>query len=107
MKTIVPIGPYEPDRARYAKDASNVILNARPVADGWGPLPSLETFTDALVAEPRGAFTGIAPDGTTAAFAWTATAVYSLQSDGSWNDVKSGAYSLAAGDSWAADIFGS
>lgn len=106
MRATLPLGPYEPDRARYAADASNIILNARPVADGWGPLPSLETFTDALAAAPRGAFTGISPGGTTAAFAWTATAVYSLQSDGTWDDVKSGTYSLAAGDSWSADIFG-
>lgn len=107
MRAILPLGPYEPDRARYARDASNVILNARPVADGWGPLPSLETFSSALSGEPRGAFTGIAPSGTIAAFAWTATAAWKLAADGTWSDVKSGAYSLATGDRWTADIFGS
>ena len=104
---VVPLATYEPDRARYAPNASDVILNARPVADGWGPLPSLEIFTEALAAEPRGLFTATTPAGTTDAFVGTAAAIYNLESDGTWTDVKSGAYSLPTGDNWSFTLFGS
>lgn len=103
----VLLATYEPDRARYALNASDGVLNAKPTADGWGPLPSLEVFTDALAAEPRGAFTGIAPDGTLAGFAGTVDTMYKLGAGGAWSDVSSGTYALPTGDAWQFDIFGS
>ena len=106
--TTIPFGPYEPDRAEHAPDVTRYTRNALPVRDGWGPMPSLVTFTQALPAEPRGAFVAISPASTVLSVAGTATKLYALQSDTSWTDVSiSGDYTLPAGDAWNFALYGS
>ena len=47
--------PYEPDRALYNPDATNYVLNVVPVADGWGPMPDLVVYSEALPGTCYGA----------------------------------------------------
>lgn len=103
---MIPFPPYEPDKSIHNPAASSVVVNAKPVADGWGPLPSLNVTTDALTAEPRGAFTARTAAGEVVTMAGTATGMFSLGGSGAWTDVKSGTYALPDGDYWSFGLFG-
>lgn len=103
---MIPFGKFEPDKSIHNPSASTVILNVRPTADGWGSLPKLSVFSDALAEDPRGAQTLVTASGTVTTFVGTKTAIYRLGSDGSWTDVSHTTYALPDGDSWSFAIYG-
>lgn len=106
---MIPFPPWEPDRADYAPSASPVIVNALPTRDGWGPLPDLTAFTQALPSENKGAVKVRTSTGAYRIIAGTETGLYELDTtDYSWTDLTgpSGPYSVPAGDIWAFEIFG-
>ena len=75
---IVPFAPFEPDRSRFNPQVATVVLNAKPVRDGWGPMNSLVSVSDALPSAPRGGIAVKADDGTWKIFAGTATNLYRI-----------------------------
>lgn len=103
---LVQLAEYAPDRSRLDMTASDLIRNVVPTINGYGPLPNIAPFTDALAAAPLGAFMARQTDGSIVIFAGTATKLYKLASDGSWTDVtraSGGDYSATA---WRFDQFG-
>ena len=103
---MTPFPPFEPDRSIHYDGSSANVLNMRPVADGYGPLYTLVSFSSALASAPRGSIAVRTAKGVQAAFVGTATALYKLKSDGTWEDVSSGVYALPSGDEWSFDLFG-
>jgi len=106
---IIPFPPFEPDRSNFAGSASNNVVNAQPVADGWGPMPDLVEISQALPAECRGAVYVRDSTGNYVIIAGTETALYRLDTtDYSWDDISgpSAPYSVPLGDSWTFTRFG-
>lgn len=107
----VPFGLYEPDKASFNPIASNIILNARPVADGWGPLASFVEVSAALPSAPRGAFFARDSGGSFHTFVGTETNLYELDTSTdpySWTEISktTGAYTLDSGHKWSAAQYG-
>lgn len=101
--------PFEPDRTKYALDASINIVNAVPVRDGWGPVPDLVALSQALAAPCMGAWSVRKQDGTYRLIATTATRIYELNgTDYSWIDISgpSAPYAVPVGDRWSATKYG-
>lgn len=102
---------FEPDRTRYALDASTSIINALPVADGWGPQPDIVAISDALGAACLGAVYVRTSTGAFRLIAGTTTALYELNTtDYSWTDLTrlvGGAYAVPDGDRWSFEVYGS
>jgi len=103
---MTPFPPFEPDRSVHVAGATSNVMNVKPVSDGYGPLYTLATFSEALASAPRGSIAIRTAKGVQAAFVGTATAIYKLKSDGTWEDVSSGVYTLPADDTWSFDLFG-
>jgi hypothetical protein len=81
-------GEWRPDVADYEQQHSKTITNALARGDGYGPVRSLQAFTDVLPSACRGAFLATNADGTIAVFAGTATNLYRLDNtDLTWNNV--------------------
>jgi hypothetical protein len=102
--TVIPWGAWMPDVSDYNGTHSRRIENAMPRGDGYGPVPSLSEFTDALPAACRGAFLALNTDGTIALFAGTATKLYKMSNtDLSWDEVtraSGGNYAVPAANQW-------
>lgn len=105
--------PFEPDKASFNPTASALSVNALPVADGWGPMPSLidysgplsaQCFGATLVRDSDGGFFIIAGTQTTlerlTGTAWTdlsgTSAPYSVPDIDRWNFTRYGTRLLAA-----------
>jgi hypothetical protein len=104
----VPLPPFEPDAHDTDIAATDYVLNCIPKKIGWGPLPGIETASDALAAACRGAFCAGNSDGTFEIFAFTATKGYQL-SGTAWDEVTrtvGGDYTLGSGHSWDFEQFG-
>lgn len=101
---------FEPDRTKFAPDASINIVNALPVVDGWAPQPDLVAISDALASTCRGAVYVRTSTGTFRLIAGTATKLYELNTtDYSWTEITrlaGGNYSVPAGDRWTFTVFG-
>lgn len=107
---MIPFAPFEPDRSRYATDATTVATNCIPVRDGWGPMPSLNVISTALGAPCVGAVVVRTSSGQYYIIAGTATALYRLDTaDYSWDDISgaSAPYNVPTGDRWSFCVFGS
>lgn len=106
---IVPFSNFEPDKATYNGNATPVALNVLPIADGWGPMPALVPYADALPSAPKGSITARLSSGTQVTICGTADALYLVENDGSLTDVSgSGSpYAVPDGDEWSFDVFGS
>ena len=102
---MIPIGAFEPSRSVFNTGSSTYVLNARPKADGWGPMPSLVAYSDALPAECLGAVEIRDATGGVTQFAGTRTALYRLdQTTLAWEDVtrtSGGAYDVPQEDNWS------
>lgn len=111
----VPIGAWEPDRSRFNAQTLSSVMNALPVADGWGPLPSI------VEIQPSGAVAGVAaipetvqsavyvttPTGTVRIFAFTAAKIYEFnQTDYGWDDVSRTTPAYASTGQWSIAPFG-
>jgi len=106
---LIPLAPFEPDRARYAIDASREMINAIPVKDGWAPMPDLVPLSQSLGAACLGAWSVRKLDGTFRIIAATETGIYELNgTDYSWDEISgpSAPYSVPVGDRWSATKFG-
>lgn len=110
---MIQFAPFEPDRASFNPLASELSVNAIPVADGWGPMPSLIDYSDplsgpsfgaTLVRDSDGGFFIIAGTQTTlerlTGTAWTdlsgTSAPYSVPDIDRWNFTRYGERLLAA-----------
>jgi len=81
--------------------------NVLPIPDGYGPAPTmvLPGGGDALPDAPRGMVTAVKRDGTTQVFAFTSSALYSLEADYTFLELETG-YTCTPGDDWSAVQFG-
>jgi hypothetical protein len=87
--SIIPWGAWKPDVSDYNGEHTRRVENVIPRGDGYGPVPNLAEFTQALPAACRGAFLALNTDGTIALFAGTATRLYKMSNtDLSWSDVS-------------------
>jgi hypothetical protein len=102
--SLIPWGAWRPDVSDYNGEHTKVAYNVFPRGDGYGPVPNLAEFTDALPAACRGAFLAQNTDGTVAWFAGTSTKLYKMSnSDLSWDEVTrtvGGNYAVAATNQW-------
>jgi hypothetical protein len=100
---IIPLAVFAPDASPFDNTTSDNILNVVPTPDGYGPMPQLVTFTNALAAQPRGAFPARTTEGAIKIFAATSSNFYLLDAtDGTW-DTVTGALtpSLPADEIWS------
>lgn len=101
---------FEPDRTKFALDASVAITNCLPVADGWGPLPDIAAFTSSLGAACVGMCVVRTTAGAYRLIAGTATALKELNlTDYTWTDLTrlaGGAYAVPSGDRWSFAVYG-
>lgn len=102
--SIIPWGAWKPDVSDYNGEHTQRAENVFPRGDGYGPVPSLSAFTDALPAACRGAFLALNTDGTISIFAGTATKLYKMSNtDLSWDDVtraSGGNYAVPSANQW-------
>jgi hypothetical protein len=106
---IIPFPPFEPDRGQFSTDVTNNVVNVRPTASGWGPMPGLTVVSDALPDGCRGAAYVITSTGTIRIVAATSTAIYELDTTTyTWTDISGtdGPYNLASTDYWSFTLFG-
>lgn len=108
IRRFVPFGEYTPDAYSYGNPNVRFIRNAMPLDDGtYGPVKAgVEFSDDSISAQVRGAFSGRSAAGNVTNFAATATALWKLNSNATWSDVKSGTYALPADELWDAAQFG-
>jgi hypothetical protein len=100
---IVPFPRFKPDQSRFSSEASELIENAKPTKDGWGPIKSLVGISDALPTAPRGGIAVKTDAGTWKIFAGTATNLYRINSSSyAWEEVSrvTDDYNLANGIFW-------
>lgn len=101
---------FEPDKASANPNAAPWILNALPRADGWGPMPSQQEISAALIGDCRGAWSFQKNDGTWVTFIWTTTKAYRLNpTDNTWTDVtrsSGGDYAVPLNNQVVARKFG-
>jgi hypothetical protein len=102
MSQLVPLPPWQPDVTDLGTETSQSILNCVPRSDGYGPFPSLVSFTQALPGPCRGYFYARKSDGSIAVFAGTSTELYLLNNtDFTWIKVSQATYStLVSTDMW-------
>lgn len=106
---MIPFAPFEPDRTIFNPGAITVQKNAVPVKDGWGPLPSLSTYTEALPAEPKGLVVVRTSGGAYSIIAGTADALYKLNtSTYDWDEISKSTtpYNITNGDQWSFAVYG-
>ncbi|ANK73733.1 hypothetical protein FA04_14555 [Ensifer adhaerens] len=105
----IPFPPFEPDKSPFDIASSDNVVNALPVADGWGPMPGLTEITQALSDECRGAVYVRTAAGNYIIIAGTETGLYQLDTtDFSWTDISgpSAPYAVPLQDSWTFTRFG-
>jgi hypothetical protein len=107
---VISFGKFEPDRTKYAPDATTNVINCLPVADGWGPLPDLSVISTALAATCLGAVYIRTSAGAYRIIAGTATKLYEFNSATlGWTDISrlaGGDYAVPDGDLWSFEPFG-
>lgn len=108
---VLPIPEFRPDVSDLNAGYTQVVKNAIPRSDGYGPFKALEAYSEALAAQCRGYFAARNTDGTVAIFAGTSTKLYKLDNTTlTWDDVSkaSGTYTaLGSGAQWSFCQFGS
>jgi hypothetical protein len=106
---IIPFGPFEPDKSPYNVGVSGNVVNALPVADGWGPMPGLTEISAALGSACRGAAYVRLASGAYRIVAGTETALFELDiTNFTWTDITgtSGPYSVPLYANWTMTRFG-
>ena len=95
---------YAPDVTPLGQAESQTIFNVVPRGDGYGPVQSLQGYSQALPDLCRGYFFGRRSDGSVSIFAGTATDLYIMDATSlGWNKVSKGGVSYAtvpATDNW-------
>lgn len=102
-----PFGPLAPDQGELTAGAMMVADGVQPLAEGYGPFPSLSVgaTATALSGAPRGLISYQTADGTWQVAGFTASTVELKQADDTWSSIDSG-LSITAGDDWSALRFG-
>lgn len=106
---IFPFAPFQPDKSPYDINSSGNVVNALPVADGWGGMPGLTEISAALASECRGACYVRNSAGNYAVIAGTETRLYLLNTTTyTWTDISgtSAPYAVPLQDSWTFTRFG-
>jgi hypothetical protein len=87
---MIPFVDYKPDLSAYQTGGgSQLIQNALPRGDGYGPMPGLAIYSQALPAACRGYFYARKTDGSIAVFAGTSNRLFKLNNgDFSWTPVS-------------------
>jgi hypothetical protein len=101
--------PFEPDRALYNPNATNYVMNVVPVADGWGPMPDLVVYSEALPTTCYGAVYIRDSAGAFSVIAGTQTNLYLLNpATLAWDDISGPAapYGVPDSDRWSFAKFG-
>jgi len=87
----VPFPAWVPDLSDQETATSQDVQNVLARADGWGPFPSFQAFSQSLPAPCQGFFKGVNADGSVAIFAGTATNLYLLNDNTlTWTNVSLG-----------------
>lgn len=113
----IPLSPFEPDKAEYNIAAADAVVNALPVADGWGPMPSLEEIIPveheigegsvATIDGGTGVFYARTASGTIATFAGTPTKLYRFnETTLIWDDVTRTSSDYSSSFRWVMKQFG-
>lgn len=103
----VPFGPFEPDKSLFNGSASGNIVNAVPVAGGWGPLKGLDAISASLGALCMGAIWVVTSTGTTRIIAATASQIFELNNtDYTWIDITGSSGPYSATERWTFTRFG-
>ncbi|MDO9381835.1 MAG: hypothetical protein Q7T86_03135 [Hyphomicrobiaceae bacterium] len=80
---------YRPDVSDLNSEYTRLLSNVLPRGDGYGPMRSLQSFTDALPGTFRGGIVARLPDSTVFIFAATDTRLYQLDNTTlAWVDVS-------------------
>lgn len=105
---LVPFAEWQPDQAAFGLSGLTTALNCvAAVGPFYEPWRELEAVSAALIAACRGAASGKDNDGIGYSFAGTVAGLYSLQSDGTWDDVSIlGGYATGTDDRWRFTAFG-
>lgn len=98
---MIPFAEWLPDQQDLNNPGATVAKNVVPHANGYKPLPSLQVYSDALSARPRGMFVARDADNTVYTYVGDETKLYSL-ADAAWTDVSrtASAYTTAATGYW-------
>lgn len=102
--------PFCPDQSNFSPNATDGTVNAKPQKDGWGPLKSLNAFSEALPAAIRGACAVKDSSGVWQTFAGTSTNLYKLDTATlAWTEISrtTDDYLLPDGAYWSFALFGS
>lgn len=110
----IPWAEFAPDLSDYTPGASDAIKNVEPMPDGYGSLPSFQTFGTSIGSRVRGAIAARLTNGSSSLFAGTATKLYRFAAGtASWadftRDVGIGTpdnYALATADTWSMVQYG-
>lgn len=104
---MLQFSPFEPDKASFNPTASELSVNALPVADGWGPMPLLVPYSDALPGTCVGAAYVRNSDSGFFLVAGTQTNLYRLSSV-SWTNISGPAapYAVPDSDRWNFSRYG-
>lgn len=105
----IPFPPFAPDKSKYDIGSSDNVVNALPVADGWGPMPGLTEISSALPSECRGAVYVRTAAGNYRVIAGTETRLYELNTTNfTWTDISgAGApFAVPLQDSWTFTRYG-
>jgi hypothetical protein len=107
---MIPFAPFEPDKSEYNPGVAQLLKNVVIHADHVAPMPSLEVYSLAMPAAPKGAVIGWDNANNPTIFAGTATKLYKLNTTTlGWDDITrtvGGDYSLGAEDYWQFTQFG-
>lgn len=103
---MIPFGRFEPDRGEMAAGCMTAD-GVLPLLEGYGPAPALSVAdsAEALAAQCVGMIALTLSDGTWQVFAATASELYEMQSDYTW-DALTATLNVTAGDDVAFVHFG-
>lgn len=106
---MIPFLPLEPDKGPFSSTSVQTATNVLPLANGWGPMPSLSDLSSALAAQCYGAWWYRNTTGSFGFIAATKTKVYRMTSTGTWTDISKGGGTYTGpdtGDLWQAERYG-
>jgi hypothetical protein len=107
--TVLALGPWEPDKGPFSAASIDTVANLNPLANGWGPFPSLVEVGSALPGECRGCWYARKADGSFILLAGTEDNLFRFDTaTQSWTDISgpSAPYHVPAGQNWQALQFG-
>lgn len=100
MKNIIPFGDYTPDLPVLGNPGATTAKNVLPSKSGYNQFPSIVTYSDALSAYCRGAFSAVDIDGNVHSYAGDASKLYRLIGTTQTDSSKVGGYSCASDSYW-------